>query len=67
MVLRESMKELLRENIELCIRQFQEGVDVSHQTLRVVAEFCIQVGAIHHLFDEFFPQFAEAGMEQKFF
>ena len=32
-----------------------------------MAEFCIQIGAIDHLFNELFPMFAEAGLEQKFF
>lgn len=66
-LMREEMKDLLRENIDSCIREFQEGQMVSNKTLRVALEFCIRVGAIDHLFDEMFIMFAEAGMEQKFF
>lgn len=66
-LLREKMKDLLRQNIDTCIREFQEGQSVSNNTLRVALEFCIRVGAIDHLFGELFSMFAEAGMEQKFF
>lgn len=65
-MLRERMKDLLKENIETCIREFQEGVDVSQTTLRVAAEFCIRVSAIDFLFGEIFEMFAEAGMEQRY-
>jgi len=64
---REEMKHLLRENINACIKEFQEGVSVSNKTIRVALEFCIRVGAIDHLFGELFERFAEAGMEQKYF
>lgn len=62
-MLRERMKDLLKENIDACIQEFQEGACVSHTTLRVATEFCIRVGAIDHLFGELFEMFAEAGME----
>ena len=61
------MKELLRENIDSCIKEFQEGACQSSKTLRVALEFCIRVNAIDHLFGELFLMFAEAGMEQRFF
>lgn len=61
------MKNLLRENIDACIREFQESESASKKTLRVATEFCIRVGAIDHLFGEFFVMFAEAGMEQRYF
>lgn len=57
MLLRERMKDLLRENINACIREFQEGKSVSKKTLRVATEFCIRVGAIDHLFGELFNMF----------
>lgn len=66
-LLRNRMKDLLRENIDACIREFQEGECVQNKTLRVALEFCIRVGAIDHLFGELFTMFAEAGMEQKYF
>ena len=62
-MLRERMKDLLRENINACIIEFQEGNNVSQATLRVATEFCIRVGAIDHLFGNLFQMFAEAGME----
>ena len=61
--LRESMKDLLRENIDACIKEFQEGQMIQSKTLRVATEFCIKVGAIDHLFGELFNMFAEAGIE----
>lgn len=66
-MLRDEMKELLRENIDSCIKEFQEGACQSSKTLRVALEFCIRVNAIDHLFGELFLMFAEAGMEQRFF
>ena len=66
-MLRERMKDLLRENIDAVIREFQEGACVSQTTLRVATEFCIRVGAIDHLFGDLFLMFAEAGMEQRYF
>lgn len=48
------MKHLLRQNIDACIREFQEGDCVSNKTLRVALEFCIRVNAIDHLFGELF-------------
>jgi hypothetical protein len=66
-MLRERMKDLLKENIGACIQEFQEGTNVPHTTLRVATEFCIRVGAIDHLFGELFEMFAEAGMEQRYF
>ena len=54
------MKDLLRQNIDACIREFQEGNSVSKKTLRVATEFCFRVGAIDHLFGELFKMFAEA-------
>ena len=66
-MLRDEMKDLLRENIDSCIKEFQEGACVSTKTLRVALEFCIRVNAIDHLFGELFLMFAEAGMEQRFF
>jgi hypothetical protein len=66
-MLRERMKDLLRQNIDACIKEFQEGQCVSKTTLRVATEFCIRVGAIDHLFGELFQMFAEAGMEQRYF
>ena len=66
-MLRARMKDLLKDNIDACIREFQEGACVSQTTLRVAAEFCIRVGAIDHLFGELFEMFAEAGMEQRYF
>lgn len=62
-MLRERMKDLLKENIDACIKEFQEGQSVSKTTLRVATEFCIRVGAIDHLFGGLFEMFAEAGME----
>jgi hypothetical protein len=62
-LLRERMKDLLRQNIDACIQEFQEGEGASKRTLRVATEFCIRVGAIDHLFGELFRMFAEAGME----
>jgi hypothetical protein len=53
-ILREKMKDLLRENIDVCIREFQEGSKISNKTLRVALEFCIRVGATDHLFGELF-------------
>lgn len=61
------MKDLLRENIDACIKEFQEGQMVQSKTLRVATEFCIKVGAIDHLFGELFNMFAEAGIEQRYF
>lgn len=61
------MKELLRENIDACIKEFQEGQMLQSKTLRVATEFCIKVGAIDHLFGELFNMFAEAGIEQRYF
>mmetsp|Transcript_38617 Transcript_38617/g.58781 ORF Transcript_38617/g.58781 Transcript_38617/m.58781 type:complete len:111 (+) Transcript_38617:182-514(+) len=61
------MKDLLRENIDACIKEFQEGMMVQSKTLRVATEFCIKVGAVDHLFGELFEMFAEAGIEQRFF
>jgi vacuolar protein sorting-associated protein 8 len=67
-MLRDEMKDLLRENIDSCIKEFQEGTNkTSTTTLRVALEFCIRVNAIDHLFGELFLMFAEAGMEQRFF
>jgi len=66
-MLRERMKDLLKENINACIKEFQEGECVSQTTLRVATEFCIRVGAIDHLFGDLFSMFAEAGMEQRYF
>jgi hypothetical protein len=66
-MLRDEMRELLRENIDSCIKEFQEGACQSSKTLRVALEFCIRVNAIDHLFGELFLMFAEAGMEQRFF
>lgn len=66
-MLRERMKDLLRKNINSCIKEFQEGECVSSKTLRVAVEFCIRVNALDHLFGELFRMFAEAGMEQRFF
>ena len=57
------MKDLLKENIDACIRELQEGECVSTKTLRVATEFCIRVGAIDHVFGELFNMFAEAGVE----
>lgn len=62
-MLREKMKNLLRENIDACIREFQEGYAVSSKTLRVAIEFCTRVGATDHLFNELFQMFADAGIE----
>ena len=61
------MKELLKENIDACIKEFQEGDCVSKTTLRVATEFCIRIGALDHLFGGLFQMFAEAGMEQRYF
>jgi hypothetical protein len=61
------MKELLRDNIGACIKEFQEGQMIQSKTLRVATEFCIKVGAIDHLFGELFNMFAEAGIEQRYF
>lgn len=61
------MKELLRENIDDCIKEFQEGQLIQSKTLNVAIEFCIKVGAIEHLFGELFRMFAEAGLEQNYF
>lgn len=61
------MKDLLRENIDACIKEFQEGHMVQSRTLRVATEFCIKIGAIDHLFGELFRMFAEAGIEQRYF
>jgi hypothetical protein len=66
-MLRSRMQDLLRQNINACIKEFQEGECVSRKTLRVATEFCIRVGAIDHLFGELFDMFAEAGMEQRYF
>ena len=66
-MLRDEMKDLLRENIGSCIREFQEGTCQNTKTLRVALEFCIRVNALDHLFGELFLMFAEAGMEQRFF
>lgn len=57
------MKDLLRENIDSVIKEFQEGYMVQSKTLRVATEFCIKIGAIDHLFGELFRMFAEAGIE----
>ena len=66
-MLRERMKDLLKDNIDACIKEFQEGTSItSNATLRVATEFCIRVGAIDHLFGELFYMFAEAGMEQRY-
>lgn len=65
--LRERMKDLLRENIDACIKEFQEGQMLQSKTLRVATEFCIKVGALDHLFGELFNMFAEAGIEQRYF
>ena len=65
--LQERMKELLRENIDDCIKEFQEGHLIQSKTLNVAIEFCIKVGAIEHLFGELFRMFAEAGLEQNYF
>lgn len=67
MELKEKMKDLLRENIDACIAEFQEGQMIQSKTLRVATEFCIKIGAIDHLFGELFSMFAEAGIEQRFF
>ena len=66
-MLRERMRDLLRQNIDSCIREFQEGGGASNKTLRVAVEYCIRVNSLNHLFGELFLMFAEAGMEQKFF
>lgn len=66
-ILRERMKDLLKDNIDACIKEFTEGECVSQTTLRVATEFCIRVGAIDHLFGGLFEMFAEAGMEQRYF
>ena len=57
------MKELLRLNIDDCIKDFQEGYALQNDTLRVATEFCIKVGAINYLFGDLFNMFAEAGIE----
>lgn len=61
------MKQLLSENIDACIKEFQEGQMLQSKTLRVATEFCIKIGAIDHLFGELFRMFAEAGIEQRYF
>jgi len=52
--LRLEMQDLLRQNINACIKEFQEGINHNSVTLRVAIEFCIRVGAIEHLFGELF-------------
>jgi hypothetical protein len=61
------MKDLLRQNINACIKEFKEGQNVSEKTLRLATEFCIRVGAIDHLFGELFKMFADSGVESVYF
>lgn len=65
--MREKMKDLLRQNINACIREFKEGQAVSEKTLRVATEFCIRVGAVDHLFGELFQMFKDGGVEAMYF
>lgn len=62
-LLRQHMKDLLRNNMANCIRDFQEGEAVSQKTLRVATEFCYRVGALDYLFGDLFKMFAEGGVE----
>ena len=57
--LREEMQDLLIANIDACIKEFQEGLNLNSSTLRVAIEFCIRVGAVDHLFGELFEKFAD--------
>ncbi len=65
--MREKMKDLLRQNINACIREFKEGQSVSQKTLGLATEFCIRVGAIDHIFGELYKMFADNGVESMFF
>lgn len=65
--MREKMKDLLRQNINACIREFKEGQAVNVKTLRVATEFCIRVGAIDHLFGELYMMFKDGGVEAMYF
>lgn len=66
-LMRERMKDLLRQNINACIKEFKEGQNVSEKTLKLATEFCIRVGAIDHLFGELFKMFADSGVESIYF
>lgn len=65
--MREKMKDLLRQNINACIREFKEGQAVSDRTLRVATEFCIRIGAVDHVFGELFEMFRDNGVEAMYF
>lgn len=65
--MRERMRDLLRQNINACIKEFKEGQSVSEKTLKLATEFCIRVGSFDHLFGELFKMFADSGVESIYF
>ena len=66
-LMRERMKDLLKQLVGGCIKEFKEGQQVSEKTLKVALEFCLKVGAIDHVFGELFKIFEDAKVESMYF
>jgi hypothetical protein len=66
-MMRERMKDLIKQNVNAVIKEFQAGQKVSQKTLSLATEFCIRVGAIEYIFGELFEMFLQNGASQFYF